>query len=122
MSCKKKLFHIDIKAFVQPQYRYLCIPGLGLRSCPSLTRTSASVLSAFHMEMVKLNLLWVAKNLEKTKYGTWYSDVNVTPDLTKKQREEEKDLKNEAEKKHSLSDSDRYKNLHWVGVGARGER
>ena len=61
----------------------------------------------------------MSRNLEKTKY----SDVNVPPDLTKKQREEEADLEREAKKRNgSLSENDKSKNLHWVVVGARGEK
>ncbi len=42
------------------------------------------ILAGFHMEMDKLNLLRVAMNLENSRY----SDVNVVPDLTKRQRDE----------------------------------
>jgi hypothetical protein len=71
------------------------------------------------MESDKLNLLRVAKNLE----DTCFSDVNIAPDLTKKQRDEEAELKKEAERRNkSLSENDVSKNLHWVVVGPRGER
>lgn len=81
--------------------------------------TARPLLTGFHMEADKLNLLRVARNLMKTNY----SDVNIVPDLTKKQREEEADLKVEAERRNrSLPVSDTSKNLHWVVVGARGER
>jgi hypothetical protein len=77
------------------------------------------LLTGFHMESDKLNLMRVAKNLENTVF----SDVNIAPDLTKRQREEEAELKKEAEKRNkNLSESDMSKNLHWVVVGARGER
>jgi hypothetical protein len=52
-----------------------------------------------------------------------YSDVNVLPDLKKRQRDEEAELKKEAERRNrSLTETDMSKNLHWVVVGARGER
>ncbi len=77
------------------------------------------LLTGFHMESDKLNLLRVAKNLE----DTCFSDVNIAPDLTKKQRDEEAELKKEAERRNkSLSENDVSKNLHWVVVGPRGER
>ena len=38
----------------------------------------------------------MAKNLE----DTCFSDVNVAPDLTKKQRDEEAELKKEAERRN----------------------
>ena len=45
------------------------------------------------------------------------------PDLTKRQRDEEAELKKEAERRNrSLTEMDLSKNLHWVVVGARGER
>ncbi len=77
------------------------------------------LLTGFHMESDKLNLMRVAKNLENTVF----SDVKIAPDLTKRQREEEAELKKEAEKRNkNLSESDMSKNLHWVVVRARGER
>jgi hypothetical protein len=47
------------------------------------------LLTGFHMESDKLNLMRVAKNLENTVF----SDVNIGPDLTKRQREEEAELR-----------------------------
>jgi hypothetical protein len=71
------------------------------------------------VESDKVNLLRVAKNLE----DTCFSDVNIAPDLTKKQRDKEAELKKEAERRNkSLSENDVSKNLHWVVVGPRGER
>lgn len=54
---------------------------------------------------------------------TVFSDVEIGPDLTKKQRQEEADLRKEAAKKNGqLSDEDRAKNLAWLVVGPRGEK
>jgi hypothetical protein len=67
------------------------------------------LLSGFLMESDKLNLLRVAKNLE----DTCFSDVNIVLDLTKNQREEEGELKKEAERRNkNLSENDVSKNLH----------
>lgn len=54
---------------------------------------------------------------------TRFKEVTVVPDLTKKQREEETALKNEAEKRNrNLPESDKSKNLQWVVAGACGEK
>jgi len=77
------------------------------------------LLAGFYTEIERAKLLKTSKNLENTVF----KDVNVVPDLTKKQREEEADLKKEADKKNkNLSESDRSKNLQWAVVGPRGER
>jgi len=77
------------------------------------------LLTGFHTETERAKLLKNAKKLESTVF----KDVNVVPDLTKRQREEEAELKKEADKKNkNLSESDKAKNLQWAVVGARGER
>jgi len=77
------------------------------------------MLAGFYTEIEKSTLLRNAMKLEKTKY----KEVNVVPDLTKRQREEETSLKNEAERRNkNLPESDKTKNLHWVVAGARGEK
>jgi hypothetical protein len=54
---------------------------------------------------------------------TVFSDVEVCPDLTKKQRQEEADMRKEAVKRNQqMNDEDRAKNLAWQVVGPRGER
>jgi hypothetical protein len=69
--------------------------------------------------MERSKLLRNARNLEKTAF----KNVNVSADLTKKQRDEEKEMWKEAENRNeNLSESDRSKNLQWLVVGARGEK
>jgi len=73
----------------------------------------------FYLEATRSLLLRNAKHLEKTKY----KEVNVAPDLTKRQREKEAGLKNEADKRNErLTEEDRAKNLAWAVVGGKGER
>jgi hypothetical protein len=55
--------------------------------------------------------------------GTAFSNVEIGPDLTKQQKQEELDMKNEAVKRNrEMGDSDRAKNLAWLVVGPRGEK
>jgi hypothetical protein len=55
--------------------------------------------------------------------NTAFCDVEVCPDLTKRQRQEEADMKKEAVKRNQqMGDEDRAKNLAWQVVGPRGER
>jgi TFIIF-interacting CTD phosphatase-like protein len=73
----------------------------------------------FYTEMERAQLLRVARKLDKTNY----SDVNISADLTKRQRDEEKDMKKEAERRNTLlTETDKAKNWEWIVVGARGEK
>ena len=73
----------------------------------------------FYLEADRVKLLRNARLLQTTKF----KDVNVGRDLTKKQREEETELRREAVKRNEgLTDEDVSKNLRWAVVGARGER
>ena len=77
------------------------------------------LVTGFWTEMERAMLLREAKKLEKTVF----SDISVTADLTKIQRDEEKDMKKEADKRNAqLSEQDKSKNLRWMVVGARGEK
>ncbi len=70
-------------------------------------------------EANRAKLLKNAKKLEDTVF----SDVSVGVDLTKAQREEEKEIKKEADRRNTqLAEQDKAKNLHWMVVGARGEK
>lgn len=52
-----------------------------------------------------------------------YSHVSIVADLTKKQREEEKKLLLEAERRNrNLSTEEKSKNLKWLVVGRKGEK
>ena len=52
------------------------------------------------------------------------SSVSVVPDLTKKQREMDEEVRREADRRNreELTDDDRSKNLRWVAVGRKGAR
>jgi hypothetical protein len=70
-------------------------------------------------EADRAKLLKNAKKLEDTVF----SDVSVGIDLTKVQREEEKEMKKEADRRNTqLAEQDKAKNLQWMVVGARGEK
>jgi len=54
---------------------------------------------------------------------TRFSDIDIGPDLTKRQRQEEGDMRAEAARRNrEVSDEDRAKNLAWTVVGPKGER
>ncbi len=55
--------------------------------------------------------------------NTPFSDVDIGPDLTKKQRQEEINMKAEAVRRNMrMEETDRAKNLAWQVVGPRGEK
>ncbi len=55
--------------------------------------------------------------------GTDYSEVKIAPDLTKRQRREERDLWEEQENRNkNRTEEQIQKNLVWAVVGARGEK
>ena len=77
------------------------------------------VVMGFWTEAERALLLRNVKRLEKTMF----SDIGVAPDLTKIQREEEKEMQKEAERRTAqLSEEDKAKNLQWLVVGNRGEK
>ena len=54
---------------------------------------------------------------------TSFSEVDIGPDLTKQQRQEETNLKGEAVRRNMrMGDEDRAKNLAWLVVGPRGKK
>ena len=56
--------------------------------------------------------------------GTDFENVSICPDLTRKQREEEADMRKEADRRNAeeLTEEDQAKNLRWAAVGDRGQR
>jgi hypothetical protein len=73
----------------------------------------------FYMDSDRAILLQNAKRLENTKF----KEVNVGPDMTKRQRDREAGLRAEMDQRNEhLSAEDRAKNLQWAVVGGRGER
>jgi hypothetical protein len=80
---------------------------------------SRPLIVGFWTEAERASLLKKAKKLEETVF----SDVSVGPDLTKIQRQEEKEMKKEAERRNEqMPEQDKAKNLQWMVVGARGEK
>ena len=90
-----------------------------LRRLGEAGRDPRPLCIGFHTEGDKNWLLRRGRELEKTRY----KDVNVCPDLTRKQRQAEQELKKEAERRNeALSDDDISKNLKWAVVGAKGQK
>lgn len=82
-------------------------------------REPRPLVVGFYSEQDKVKLLRKAKKLDKTQY----KEISICQDLTRKQREEEDELRREAEKRNEgLSEDDKAKNLRWAVVGARGEK
>ena len=70
-------------------------------------------------EDMKEHVLAKARGLQ----GTSYDSVSVVPDLTKNQREQEADLKMDADERNkNLNEDDMKNNLRWIVVGRRGEK
>ena len=73
----------------------------------------------FHLEADRSKLLRAASWLENTRF----KEVNVGPDLTKRQREKEASLRDEVDRRNQmLTEEDKAKNLQWAVVRGRGER
>jgi hypothetical protein len=70
-------------------------------------------------EEEKRHLLGRARELKNTKY----SDISIVPDLTRKQRNREARMKEEAEEKNKgLTEEEKSRNIKWMVVGRRGEK
>ncbi len=70
-------------------------------------------------EETKRRILDKARNIQRTKY----ENVSIVADLTRKQRQEESKMLEEAEKRNrNLTEEDRSKNLKWMVVGRKGEK
>jgi len=78
------------------------------------------LVCGFWDEMDRNKVIRNARKLEGTDFAT----VSVCPDLTKKQREEEADMRKEADRRNEedLTDDDLTKNLRWAAVGDRGQK
>lgn len=89
------------------------------RRVGAATEGPRPLIVGFYTEMERSLLLRKARNLAETSY----SDVTVAPDLTKRQRQEERELWDEAAKKNVNRSSEQLqKNLEWAVVGSRGEK
>ncbi len=71
-------------------------------------------------ETVKCEILDRAKELQNTEY----QHIGIGPDQTKKQKQAEIKLTEEANRmnREELTDQDKAKNLKWVVIGPRGEK
>jgi uncharacterized coiled-coil protein SlyX len=70
-------------------------------------------------EEEKRHVLGRAKDLRNTRY----SDISIVPDLTRKQRNREAKMKEEAEEKNKgLTEEEKSRNVKWMVVGRRGEK
>jgi hypothetical protein len=71
-------------------------------------------------ETIKCEILDQARELRNTRY----KDVGIGPDQTRKQKQAELKLNEEADRKNreELTQEDRSKNLKWIVVGQRGEK
>jgi hypothetical protein len=78
------------------------------------------ILVGMKSEAVKVEILDAAKELQNTRYKY----VSIGPDQTRKQREAEKKMNEEVDRKNKeeLSEQDRAKNLKWMAVGRKGEK
>ena len=73
----------------------------------------------FRREVYREEILENARLLRDTDF----SDIGITPDLTREQRIEEDELAKEAEKRNlERTEEDRSKNVEWILVGQRGEK
>ena len=102
--------------------------NMTFKECASFSRRLGSGAS----NKVRPLLIGLGKEEDKTKIlsnarrlsQTPFRNVNIVPDLTKKQREADDDLRKEAERRNrlELTDSERSKNVKWVAVGRKGNR
>lgn len=77
------------------------------------------MIVGFHSDETRRRVLSGARELQ----ATFFKDVSIVPDLTKRQRDDEEELKNLASRRNNeLTEDDRAKNLEWLVVGMRGER
>jgi hypothetical protein len=78
------------------------------------------LLIGLRTEEEKRHLMEKARELQNTEY----KEVTIGPDMTLKQRQEEKRMRDEVDKrnKEELTREDVAKNLEWMLVGPRGEK
>jgi hypothetical protein len=79
-----------------------------------------AMIVGFHTEYARSILLRYTKHLAETEY----EDVSIMPDLTKRQRQEEASMNEEANRRNEeeLTEDDMAKNLIWKVIGQRGEK
>ncbi len=90
-----------------------------LRRIGEKSNTARPLVVGLFTEQAKKTLLDGARKLK----DTFFKDVQIVPDLTKIQREEEEKMRRKAEElNEKLTDDDRAKNLEWMVVGQKGEK
>jgi hypothetical protein len=79
-----------------------------------------ALIVGFYTEYARSVLLRYTRYLAETDYR----DVSIMPDLTRRQRQEELKMKDEADRRNEeeLTEDDLAKNLCWKVVGQRGEK
>ena len=84
------------------------------------TREARPLCVGFFSEADRDKLLRRGRDLENTRF----KDVSICPDLTWRQREEEVEMRKEADRRNEmdLTEDDVSKNLIWAVVGARGQK
>ena len=80
--------------------------------------TDRPLLIGLKKEQVKEHIL---DNAWRLKNST-YSDVSISPDLTKKQRNEERKMKEKAEEMNRNLDEETAKKWVWKAIGQRGKK
>ncbi len=109
----------NIMEAMQLEFRFERVAVFSRRLGQRAEGRSRPLLVGLHSEEDKNRILQCAKKLAKTHL----SSVSIAPDLTRKQREADGGLRDEAvRRKGALSQQDRAKNLHWVVVGRKGMR
>jgi hypothetical protein len=93
-----------------------------LRFCRRIGERGAEprpIVVGLENEEEKRHILGRARELRNTRF----KDVSIVPDLTRKQRNREARMKDEAEEKNkSLTAEERSRNIKWLVVGRRGEK
>lgn len=83
------------------------------------SREPRPMVIGLYTEEERRHILGKAKDLQNSEY----SEVNIVPDLTRKQRMEETTMRDEVDQRNKeLTKEDREKNLKWLVVGRKGER
>jgi len=82
-------------------------------------RDPRPIVIGFTSEEPRRKILERARDLKRTRF----EKVNVVADLTRRQRQEESKMVEEAERKNrNLTEDDRSKYLKWMVVGRKGEK
>ena len=77
------------------------------------------IVFGVELEADRKHILNLAKELRNTNFEC----VTIVPDLTRGQRKDEQELREEADRlNEQLTTEDRNKNLKWIVVGRRGEK